>query len=622
MSTHREEVGERDSHEARHDVLQQREGREIDGTNPQTHGAKLDGSGKHGAEDAAVRRLNRYLIALLLTITLSVFSTVRQADFVHWDDGVNIYQNPHIRGVTAESLRWMFTDMNYIPRYMPLGWLSLAVDYDLAGKFNPATYHVGNLLLHCLNALLVFALLKRLLQLDASARGRTLDPQSWLVAAAVGALFWAIHPLRAEPVAWASARIYCVASCLAFSAAWCYLRHAAQPRGKLWLWLSALCFLASLFTYPIALGLAVVFVVLDFYPLRKLEFSKNGLLSEAARRVWWEKAPFVLAAFLVVTATMWARTHSRTFIPPVSLDDFGIVPRAMQAFFVWAAYLWKTWWPFHLTPMYTDLVTFDPWSWPFLLSALAVIGLTTALFLRRQRWSGAATAWVAYLILLVPMLGLSEHPHHPNDRYSYIPGVLWSLVVAAFLLRIWPRRERVASLALCGAVLVTCGILSFQQASHWRNRQTLLTHITTTLKAHPLRASQDVLLGFVHRDRGDDERAAACFRAALEADPNSADAHGALADVLSEHRMLTESLPHYREALRLNPKLTAIRENYAVTLGGLGQFENAAENFRGVIQLNATNATAHHNLGLTLARLGQNDAARAAFAEAERLRGQ
>ncbi len=621
MSTHGEEVGERDSHEARHGVLQEREDREIEGANPQTHGAKLDGSGQHAAEDAAVRRLNRYLIALILTLTLTVFSTVRQADFVHWDDGMNIYENPHIRGLTAESLRWMFTDTSYIPRYMPLGWLSLAVDYALAGEFNPTTYHVGNLLLHCLNALLVFALLKRLLQLDATARHRPLDSRAWLVAATVGTLFWAIHPLRAEPVAWASARIYCVASCLAFSAAWCYLRHAAGPGRKLWLGLSAGCFLASLFTYPIALGLVVVFVLLDFYPLRRLEFSKAGLWGVDARRVWWEKVPFVLSAFLIVAATMWAKTHSRTFVPLVSLDEFGLVPRAMQAFFVWAAYLWKTWWPFHLAPMYTDLMTFDPWSWPFLLSALTIILLSAALFVRRQHWSGAAAIWAAYLILLVPMLGLSQHPHHPNDRYSYIPGVLWSLVVAALLVRIWPRRERRASLALCGAVLAICGVLSFQQASHWRNRQTLLTHVTTTLKAHPLRAPQDVLLGFEYRKRGQDERAAECFRAALQADPASADAHAALADVLSEHRMLTESLPHYREALRLNPKLAAIRENYAVTLGGLGQFESAVEHFRGAIQLNASNATAHHNLGLTLAKLGQDDAARTAFAEATRLQG-
>ena len=105
MNAHREEVGERDGHEARHDMLQQPESCEINGADSQTHGAKLDGSGQHGAQDAAVRRLNRYLIALLLTITLSVFSTVRQADFVHWDDGVNIYANPHIRGINAESLR-------------------------------------------------------------------------------------------------------------------------------------------------------------------------------------------------------------------------------------------------------------------------------------------------------------------------------------------------------------------------------------------------------------------------------------------------------------------------------------------------------------------------------------
>jgi tetratricopeptide (TPR) repeat protein len=293
----------------------------------------------------------------------------------------------------------------------------------------------------------------------------------------------------------------------------------------------------------------------------------------------------------------------------------------MQACFVWATYLWKTWWPFDLTPMYPDLIKFDPLSWPFLLSALLVVGLSVGLFVQRRRWSGLATAWVAYLILLVPMLGLSEHPHHANDRYSYIPAVLWSLALGALLVRVWPRRERAVSFVLFGAVLITAGVLSFQQASHWRDRHTLLTHITSTLKTHPLRAPQDVLLGFSYYQKGSNEQAIVCYQAALQADPESSDAHAGLGDVLSEQWKFKDAIPHYREAMRINPKQAGMRENYAIALAGLGQFENAAEQLRAAIKLNGTNAAVHHNLGLTLAKLGQQDEAKAAFAEAQRLRG-
>ncbi|HTD66964.1 MAG TPA: tetratricopeptide repeat protein [Candidatus Limnocylindria bacterium] len=621
MNAHSHEVSERDGGEPRQELLKQPERREIDAADERAHGAKLDGPGKHGAQDASLRRLNRYLTVLLIVVTLSVFSVVRQAGFVHWDDGVNIHNNPHIRGVTAGSLRWMFTDVSYIPRYMPLGWLSLAVDYDLVGEFNPATYHVGNLLLHCVNAVLVFALLKSLLVLAARRTGRALNERALLAAAAIGALFWAIHPLRAEPVAWASARIYCVASCFAFCAAAAYLRHATGAGGQGWLWLSATCFLASLLTYPIALGLVIVLVVIDFYPLRRIALTKNGLLGPAARQVWLEKVPFVLAGLGVAAATMWARTHSAQWIAPVSVDDFGIFARAMQVLYVWASYLWKTLAPINLTPMYTALVSFDPWSWRFMLSSVLVLGLSGVLLVQYRRWRGAAAIWICYLVLLVPMLGLTEHPHHANDRYSYIPGVLWSLVIAALLLRVWQRRERVMVLAACGAILFACGVASFRQASNWRNRETLLTYITSTLAAHPLRAPQDVQLGFVFRERGEYEKAEACFRQALEADPNYYDAHSSLADVLSERGNQTEAIAHYREALRIKSTSLELRVNFGIALGSAGQFNEAAAEFEQVVRAQPTNANAHHNLGITLVKLGRTDEATTRLQEAQRLRG-
>src|SRR6185436_3371458 len=125
------------------------------------HAGELPGGGEsmnasENAPRAAAfqRRLNRALAALVAVVTLSVFSVTYTADFVPWDDDINIYGNPHIRGITAESLKWMFTDTTYVHRYMPVGWLALAIDYQLAGGLNPTTYHAGNLLLHTINAVL------------------------------------------------------------------------------------------------------------------------------------------------------------------------------------------------------------------------------------------------------------------------------------------------------------------------------------------------------------------------------------------------------------------------------------------------------------------------------------
>src|SRR5262245_19753901 len=93
------------------------------------------------------RALHWWLVVAVAAVTLSVFSVVRHADFVPWDDDINLYRNPHIQhGITAESLKWMFTDSSYVHRYMPIGWLALAIDVNLAKGMNSTTYHVGNLL--------------------------------------------------------------------------------------------------------------------------------------------------------------------------------------------------------------------------------------------------------------------------------------------------------------------------------------------------------------------------------------------------------------------------------------------------------------------------------------------
>src|SRR5437870_1707795 len=84
-------------------------------------------------DKASSQRLQTRLVLALIGITLAVFGGVCGHEFVHFDDNVTIYDNPHIKGLTRENLHWMFTDVSYARRYMPLGWLSYAVDYQLFG---------------------------------------------------------------------------------------------------------------------------------------------------------------------------------------------------------------------------------------------------------------------------------------------------------------------------------------------------------------------------------------------------------------------------------------------------------------------------------------------------------
>jgi len=125
----------------------------------------------------------------------------------------------------------------------------------------------------------------------------------------------------------------------------------------------------------------------------------------------------------------------------------------MQAFYVWAYYLWKPWAPFHLSPVYTTLVQFNPNHWPFRLSAALVVGITWLLFWKRRQWPWAVALWVSHLALLVPALGLTERPHFTSDRYDYLPGLIWAVIIAAALWRLRARRELLAAGTACAVAV-------------------------------------------------------------------------------------------------------------------------------------------------------------------------
>src|SRR4051812_24752219 len=170
-------------------------------------------------------RLSKALLLAcsIFAATLAIFHSITSADFLQWDDDINIYGNRHIQGLTAENWNWIWTDTSYVRRYMPLGWLGWAIQYQLFGM-HPWSWHFGNIVLHSLNAALVFLLIQKLVQSSLPKDHAVPEQLPWC--AALGALIWAVHPLRVEAVAWASGRIYDQALTFLLISVLCYLRAA------------------------------------------------------------------------------------------------------------------------------------------------------------------------------------------------------------------------------------------------------------------------------------------------------------------------------------------------------------------------------------------------------------
>ena len=583
----------------------------------------------------STRRLSAVLILCLAGIVLFTFHGVLGHEFVHYDDARNIVHNPNVDGLTGKNIHWMLTDTKYAPRYMPLGWLCYAVDRELFG-LNPQLWHGGNLLVHLLNTLLLFVLLKEIV--STAQWQKTVENQRKAIwCAAIGALFWAVNPLRVEPVAWASARIYGVA--VLFVLVWliCWLRsHSASTPGerRFYAWAALGAYAASLLTYPLALFAVVILLALDVFPLRRAPAHWSRWWQRDSWKLWREKIPFFLISGVVLALTMAVRIGSDERYRPATLAEFGLMNRIMQAGYLIAYYVWKPWAPLDLAAAYPTLHAFAPANPVFLLSAGFVAAASLAALIWYRRQPGLASVWFCHLIILVPVLGLSEYPHSAFDRYSHLHGLLWSGVIAVGLSALWTCRPRRYFAA--GALAAACAafaFLSYAQVPTWKNTRSLYNTIVSRFGEHPGRGRFDEVLAMQHLQAGQTNQGITCLSNAVYYDARRKDRHiyieaviprseRKLADIFTAQGDFSNAVSHLEGALRTEPEIdqfTALSLQYSATLTKLGRESEAEPWLRRAIEISPDDASLHKELGVVLQKLGRNVEARGHFKEEQRL---
>lgn len=511
-------------------------------------------------------------LLILLGLVFAVYAPALHFDLLMWDDDINIQNNPHLTGISLESLKWMFTELAYQQRYQPLAWVTWSTIFEIQG-LNPFGYHAVVVFLHLANTALVYLLALRLLG------GR-------ISVALVAASLWSLHPMRVETVAWAVELLYVQALFFLLLGYLAYLeaiRTDIDPsRRKAFYWASVAGFAFSLFTFPLAFGFVPVLVATDVYLCKRLKESPREWLTAEAKRVWLEKVPFVALTLLAVGLNVVSRVSAtQVFSAPVSLENFGVFPRAMQAFYVWAYYVWRPLWPVDLTPVPTQLIDFNPMGPVFIGSVLLVLGLTGLAFYWRKRWPALWVVWIVHLCLLVPMLGLSEHPHTPSDRYSLIISIGWALLVAAGW-GAWRARTNLRGVPETVALVLVASLinLSVIQVPLWTNNYSFFNGLLVKLGKHPFRFNILWRLGVEHQLFGDWARADAYFDEALRMQPQNIGSRIWLADWQAQRGRYDMAWSRYHEVLRIAPTTQGIHARIGQIMMIDGQYARAADEFR------------------------------------------
>ncbi len=522
----------------------------------------------------------RWLVPLICALaTIAAMAPSLGNQFVDWDDDVNLVDNPEFRGLAWHNLRWMLTT-TLMGHWVPLTWITFGADYLVWGM-NPRGYHLTSLALHAATAAAFSLVAVRLLRAATRASGRAL----WLGGLAAG-LFFAIHPLRVESVAWVTERrdvlsgLWFVLTVLTYLVA----ADAAGARRRRWLAASVVCYALAAASKGIVMTLPVLLVLLDFYPLGRLGPRWRTWIAPPARAVWTEKVPYVLIAIGAAGMALYAQ---RSLAEPFSSQP--LASRVAVALYGLWFYVAKTVAPFPISPLYQIPFPVDPLA-PPMVGAVAAVAVLTAVFVwLRRRWPAGLAVWISYALLLAPVSGLAQSgPQLVAARYSYLACLGWALLVGGAVSalarrasehRAWAR----AGLAVAAAVSIALGVLSWRQTGIWRDSETLWSY-------------------------------------AVGLDPDSALAHNNLGFTYLNKGRLDEAEREILTALKLRPEWELAQTNMAAILARQGRLEKAGEaraqlgylymkhkNYGAAIALfqkevdaRPGDAAAHNNLGVAL----------------------
>jgi len=515
--------------------------------------------------------------------------------FVSWDDEKNFVQNTHYRGLGLEQLRWMWTTF-HLGHYVPLSWMTLGIDYTLWGM-NPLGYHLTSAMLHAVNAALVYLLAVRLFSATEVGAGPTGEQRLRTLASIVAALVFALHPLRVESVAWVTERRDVLCFCFAAGSVLAYLRHLDRGvRPRRWYVMAIVLFAASLLSKGTAVVLPAVLVLLNIYPLRRLG-GISGWTTPRAMRVYRDLAPFALLALAASAMTLVALQH---------MDQLTVGGKlAVSAYGLWL-YVWKTLVPTRLSPLYPMPLHVDPSAARFLVAYVVVIGLSVGAWKVRRRWPGVTMAWVAFVVITLPMLGLVQNgPQIAADRYTYYAGPVAGLLAgAAFAMAF--RRNAVASIATAGVLIALLVSLTWRQIGVWHDSRSLWSHALDVDSTSAIALNN---WGNLIAADGRTEDAIGFYRRALEQSPRYVDAHTDLAVALAREGSLAEAITHLEQALALDPTADDAENDLGVALVQQGHVNEAIPHYQRALELDPDNADAQTNWGNALVRLGRQSEA-------------
>jgi len=551
-----------------------------------------------------VKHAHAYLLlGALIAAILVAYAPLRKAQFVNYDDDKLVYQNPKITSLSPAAVKKIFTE-DHVGLYHPLVLLSYALEYRFF-KLDPAPYHLTNLVLHLLNAGLVFWMILVL-------SGQPL-------AAFVTALLFGIHPLHVESVAWVTERKDTLYAFFFLAATVAYLLHR-QKRSFFQYGLSVVLFICSLLSKPMAVTLPFVLIACDYLTEQKV--TKHDLI---------QKIPFFAITGLFCLLTVYIHYHSPevTSRPPFTL---------WQKFFIssygFIFYIGKMLLPVKLSCIYPypeDIYATLPAI--FIAAPFIVAVLGAAAFFSARHTKTIIFGFLFYAITVAPVLQFLPAGGEavPADRYTYIPLIGLFYIAGMGCCWLWRRNRplQICTAACLGILTVALGYLTFMRGLVWQDSITLWTDVlasrpragvaysnrgseyflrgdheravsdfTEALRINPQYAEVYNNRGVLYNERGDNDKAIADFTRAITLKPAYAASYDNRGLAYHRKGLLDEALRDFSKAIELDPRLASAYNHRGIVYNDQGLFDRAIDDYNTAIALQPTYGDAYHNRGV------------------------
>lgn len=520
----------------------------------------------------------RWIAGVLALLTLVIYLPVRNHEFIDYDDNAYVYENPLIsQGFTAAGVRFAFLELHGKETYWhPLTWLSHMLDCQLFGV-NAGPQHLVNVLFHIANTVLLFLGL-------ASLTGR-------LWRSAVVAMLFAWHPLQVDTVAWIAERKNLLSALFWILALWAYTRWAREGRRRDYFAALGL-YALGLMCKPAIVTLPCVLLLLDFWPLRRIEFP-SPTLTKSLRPLLLEKLPFF--ALTVISSFITVQAHQGLGLLH-SMERLSLLARLANALGAYALYVRNVVWPTQLALVYP----FVPQQSPTLV-ALGVLVVAAPLIwglaiVRKQ--PQVLMGWLWFLGTLVPTIGIVQAGYQAlADRFVYLP------LIGLFIVAVWTAGEVAARFGTpvrmrffaTGIIAAACLGLTTRQLGFWKDSQTAFEHAVSVTKNNWVAFEH---LGVLAIRRGDPPAAITHFLELARVHPNRPAAQFILGSAYAKAFQFREAEARYRRAFELDPADARILYGLGFITMQQGRLSEAQEFFNQSLAIDPNHAEARKWLAL------------------------